>query len=84
MGKKQLERSEGHSVVHYMNVVAMVIGLFSRRQELEHRMLGTKDAIVYVKPFALTYSHEASEVTPEVVWGSSIVLAEPEACGLIP
>lgn len=54
MGKKQLEGSEGHSVVHYMNVVAMVIGLFSRRQELEHRMLGTKDAIVYVKPFALT------------------------------
>lgn len=84
MGKKQLEGSEGHSVVHYMNVVAMVIGLFSRRQELEHRMLGTKDAIVCIKPFALTYSHEASEVTPKVVWESSIVLAEPEACGLMP
>lgn len=54
MGKKRLEGSEGHSVVPYMNVVAMVIGLFSRRPELEHRMLGTKNAIVYVKPFALT------------------------------
>lgn len=53
-GEEATGRSEEHSVVHYMNVVAMVIDLFSRRQELEHRMLGTKDAIVCMKPFALT------------------------------
>lgn len=67
MGKKQLEGSEGHSAVYYMNAVAMAIGLFYRRQELEHRTLGTKDAFVCMKPSALTYSCDVSEVTPKVV-----------------
>lgn len=42
MGKKQLKGFEGHLVVHYLDAVAMVIGLFFRRQKLEHRMLGTR------------------------------------------
>lgn len=67
IGKRQLEGSEGHSVVQYMNVVAMVMCLFSRRQKLEHRMLGTKDAVVCTKPFAMAYSYEASEVTLRAV-----------------
>lgn len=84
MGKKQLEGSEGHSVVQYMNVVAMVICFFSRRQKLEHRTLGSKEAIVGMKPFALAYSCEASEVTLKAVFGSSIVLAETQAYGFVP
>jgi hypothetical protein len=72
IGKRQLDGSEGHSVVQYMNVVAMVICLFFRRQKLEHRMLGTKDAIICMKPFALAYSYEASEVIVKAALGPAL------------
>lgn len=42
MGKKQLKGFEEYLVVHYVDEVAMEIGLFSRRQKLEQRMLGTR------------------------------------------
>lgn len=81
IGKKQLEGSEGHSVVQYVNVVAMVICLFSRRQKLEHWMLGTKDAIVCMKLFALANSYDASEVSLKAVLSPALLWQKQRLMG---
>lgn len=45
MVEKQLIGFEGSLEVHSVDAVAMVMGLFSRRQKLEHRMLGTRTSL---------------------------------------